>query len=106
MDWANAKFNHNWEKHWSCKNCCGTVVHKHTQNNHKDVDEDEKDDSVIGDGCEEAENHVWKIFGCVETAENLYGEEKIQDAIHYAKDLKDRYTVLWMYDDLSGAENI
>lgn len=33
---------------------------------------------------------------------SLYGEEKIQDALLYAKDLKDRYTVLWMYYDLLG----
>ena len=26
-----------------------------------------------------------------------YGEEKIRDAVKYAKDLKDRYTVLWLY---------
>jgi glycerol-1-phosphate dehydrogenase [NAD(P)+] len=31
---------------------------------------------------------------------SLYGDEKISDAILYAKDLKDRYTVLWMYYDL------
>jgi hypothetical protein len=30
----------------------------------------------------------------------LYGKDKINTAIHYAKDLKDRYTVLWMYYDL------
>ena len=30
----------------------------------------------------------------------LYGEAKIADAHLYAKDLKDRYTVLWMYYDL------
>ena len=30
---------------------------------------------------------------------NLYGNEKINDAILYAKDLKDRYTVLWMHYD-------
>ena len=30
--------------------------------------------------------------------ETLYGEAKIRDAIAYAKDLKDRYTVLWLYD--------
>jgi len=28
--------------------------------------------------------------------ERLYGKEKIKDAISYAKDLKDRYTVLWL----------
>lgn len=31
-----------------------------------------------------------------------YGKQKIQDAILYAKDLKDRYTVLWLYYDLFG----
>lgn len=31
---------------------------------------------------------------------SLYGEEKIADALLYAKDLKDRYSVLWMYFDL------
>ncbi|MBQ2696722.1 MAG: sn-glycerol-1-phosphate dehydrogenase [Clostridia bacterium] len=35
----------------------------------------------------------------------LYGEEKIEIAKLYAKDLKDRYTVLWMYYDLFGGEN-
>ena len=32
--------------------------------------------------------------------EKMYGTEKIQDAILYAKDLKDRYTVLWVAYDL------
>ena len=32
----------------------------------------------------------------------LYSEKKIADAISYAKELKDRYTVLWMYYDLFG----
>ncbi|MBQ7353202.1 MAG: sn-glycerol-1-phosphate dehydrogenase [Clostridia bacterium] len=30
----------------------------------------------------------------------LYGNEKINDAIRYAKDLKDRYTVLWLNYDI------
>lgn len=30
----------------------------------------------------------------------LYGEKKIGDALVFAKDLKDRYSVLWMYYDL------
>ncbi len=34
----------------------------------------------------------------------LYGMEKIEDAILYAKDLKDRYTVLWMYYDFFGGK--
>jgi len=32
----------------------------------------------------------------------LYGEEKINNAILYAKELKDRYTVLWMNYDMFG----
>ncbi len=32
----------------------------------------------------------------------LYSKEKINDALLYAKDLKDRYSVLWMYYDLFG----
>ena len=34
----------------------------------------------------------------------LYGKEKIKDAILYSKDLKDRYTVLWLNYDLFGNE--
>ena len=34
----------------------------------------------------------------------LYGKEKITDAVFYAKDLKDRYTVLWLYYDLFGGD--
>lgn len=33
---------------------------------------------------------------------NTYTEKKISDAIAYAKDLKDRYTVLWLNYDLFG----
>ena len=29
--------------------------------------------------------------------EKMYGKEKINDSILYAKDLKDRYSVLWLY---------
>ena len=32
----------------------------------------------------------------------LYSAEKMNDAVHYAKELKDRYTVLWMYYDMFG----
>ena len=32
--------------------------------------------------------------------EKLYGAGKIENALKFAKDLKDRYTVLWMYYDL------
>ena len=36
----------------------------------------------------------------------LYSAKKIQDAIGYAKELKDRYTVLWMYYDMFGGEKM
>lgn len=36
---------------------------------------------------------------------SLYSEDKIRDAISYAKELKDRYTVLWLYYDLFGGES-
>jgi hypothetical protein len=36
----------------------------------------------------------------------LYGEERITEAVRYAKDLKDRYTVLWLWYDLFGEEEI
>lgn len=35
---------------------------------------------------------------------DLYGAEKINDAVFYAKDLKDRYSVLWLYYDLFGGK--
>jgi glycerol-1-phosphate dehydrogenase [NAD(P)+] len=34
----------------------------------------------------------------------LYGQEKIDNAILYAKDLKDRYTVLWINYDFFGGD--
>ncbi|MDO4628039.1 MAG: sn-glycerol-1-phosphate dehydrogenase [Planctomycetia bacterium] len=33
----------------------------------------------------------------IDDCERLYGTEKLKEAFFYAKDLKDRYTVLWMY---------
>ncbi len=53
-----------------------------------------------------------EIMGMLELAEldmsefyKLYSDEKIQNAIAYSKDLKDRYTVLWLYYDLYGGCN-
>ncbi len=37
---------------------------------------------------------------------SMYSESKLSDAIRYAKDLKDRYTVLWMYYDMFGTKEI
>jgi glycerol-1-phosphate dehydrogenase [NAD(P)+] len=38
----------------------------------------------------------------VQDAYRFYGREKLADALAFAKDLKDRYTVLWLYYDLFG----
>lgn len=35
---------------------------------------------------------------------DLYDKERVQNAILYAKDLKDRYTVLWVYYDFIGGD--
>jgi hypothetical protein len=35
-------------------------------------------------------------FG-MEEYKNMYGTQKIYDAMMYGKDLKDRYSVLWIY---------
>lgn len=37
---------------------------------------------------------------------SYYSKDKLRDAVRYAKDLKDRYTVLWMYYDLYGLEEV
>ena len=34
----------------------------------------------------------------------MYGEDKIKEAVKYAKDLKDRYTALWLNYDLFEGE--
>ena len=41
--------------------------------------------------------YVRKIGLDINDFEALYGKEKIKDATFFAKDLKDRYTVLWLY---------
>lgn len=46
---------------------------------------------------------IQKIGLSYEDFVKYYGESKIADAYLYAKDLKDRYTVLWMYYDLMEA---
>lgn len=47
---------------------------------------------------------VLEMLGTVELNikefEKMYGEKKLTDGIRYAKDLKDRYTVLWMYEQV------
>jgi hypothetical protein len=46
------------------------------------------------------EKLVEKIGLSYDSFRTLYGEEKLADAMLYAKDLKDRYTVLWTYYDI------
>ncbi len=41
----------------------------------------------------------------IDEYEKLYGAEKIQDALLYAKDLKDRYSVLWMWYEINRGES-
>ncbi|MBE6733013.1 MAG: sn-glycerol-1-phosphate dehydrogenase [Ruminococcaceae bacterium] len=48
----------------------------------------------------EMQSYVEKIGLNMDDFKNLYGDKKIQNAIWFAKDLKDRYSVLWLYFDL------
>ncbi len=54
----------------------------------------------------EIENIIKNIGLDLKKFYDLYGEKKISDAVRYAKDLKDRYTVLWLYYDLFGTEDV
>lgn len=56
--------------------------------------------------CLEIEKIINNIGLNLDEFNAVYSQEKINDAIHYAKDLKDRYTVLWMYYDLFGLGEI
>lgn len=51
---------------------------------------------------EEIEAILSKVGLCMDSFYELYGMEKIKTAVSYAKDLKDRYTVLWLYYDMYG----
>ena len=50
--------------------------------------------------CEEIKAYITSVGLDVSEFEKLYSKEKIENAIWYAKDLKDRYSVLWLYYDL------
>ncbi len=51
---------------------------------------------------EEIEDMLAEVGLSMATFYGFYGREILADAISYAKDLKDRYTVLWLYYDLFG----
>lgn len=48
----------------------------------------------------EMEGYLESIQLDIAEFEALYGKAKIENALKFAKDLKDRYTVLWLYYDL------
>lgn len=50
--------------------------------------------------AEVLKNYITRVGLNIADFEERYGAEKIQNAIWFAKDLKDRYTVLWLYFDL------
>ncbi len=50
--------------------------------------------------CEEIKGYIESVGLDLKEFAALYSEEKIENALKYAKDIKDRYTVLWMYYDL------
>ncbi len=54
----------------------------------------------------EIENMLSKVGLCIDEFYTLYGKERINTAVAFAKDLKDRYTVLWMYYDFYGDKPI
>jgi len=53
----------------------------------------------------EIENMLAAVGLSMTEFHKLYSDKKVEDAIWYAKELKDRYTVLWMHYDLYGGEN-
>lgn len=58
--------------------------------------------AVLADApsAEVLKNYITRVGLNIADFEERYGAEKIQNAIWFAKDLKDRYSVLWLYFDL------
>jgi len=56
-------------------------------------------------GAEEIKNILGIVGLDIEEFYDMYGMAKINDAVMYAKDLKDRYTVLWLNYDMFGGMN-
>ena len=62
--------------------------------------------AVLGE-CPSAETMVGYLRSVgldIAQFDALYGREKIDDALRFAKDLKDRFSVLWLYYDLMVSE--
>ena len=58
----------------------------------------------MGFQTEEIEQILNSIGLSMDAFCSVYSPETLDQALHDAKDLKDRYTVLWMYYDLFGME--
>ena len=54
--------------------------------------------------AEEIKNILSKVELDISEFYNLYGNDKIEKAVLYAKDLKDRYSVLWINYDIFGGQ--
>lgn len=54
----------------------------------------------------EAEQLVEAIGLHYSDLEEMYGKQKLRDAVIYAKDLRDRYTVLWLFNLYTPEEDI
>jgi len=52
--------------------------------------------------CEEIKQMLCDAQLPLDDFYRMYSEEKLADAVIYAKDLKDRYTVLWLYNAIEG----
>jgi len=50
--------------------------------------------------CETIKDYIASVGLDIGEFTKLYSKEKIENALFYAKDLKDRYSVLWLYYDL------
>ena len=56
--------------------------------------------AILAEAPGEAETRriVEAVGLCADELYSTYGEAHVEEAIRYAKDLKDRYTLLWLYD--------
>ncbi len=50
--------------------------------------------------AQEIESMLTEVGFDLSLFEKMYGKEKIQNGVWFAKDLKDRHSVLWLYDNL------
>ena len=50
--------------------------------------------------CETIKEYIASVGLDLAEFTTIYSEEKIKNSLYYAKDLKDRYSVLWLYYDL------